>query len=371
MDSGIASYLYSKYAGSMAYIAVESTDGTPGIGSAFHVGEGVFVTARHVVEHKRIVELAMTERTNVRLEGDEATGAQTFIDDGKEKYPVHRVDNGLLQVRQGPFFHPNQKVDVAVFQVAEIDDRTPHVQLGDHLDDWLGAGDFVLTEVIILGYPPIPLTNAPHLVAARAEVNAQVDLREGEHVHFILSSMPRGGFSGGIAVTESEVALGVVTSSLLTNGKESELGFFAVLSVEPIFVCLAEHKMLPACQAEGWDDFWNLDKIADFYDPTQDSDAPLSITVLASIDVFDDGKRFYIEVTCDKDKNLLEKAIASAEHELMECATRRVEVRPGMVKVEICTFSSENSELLVRAADAVSNVFIGVGLVPRRPIPRN
>jgi hypothetical protein len=107
------------------------------------------------------------------------------------------------------------------------------------------------------------MTKAPHLVAARAEVNAQVVLRGEKHVHFILSAMPRGGFSGGLAVAEDEYVLGVITSSLLTNQKESELGFFAVLSVEPIFVCLSEHKMLPACQAEGWDGLWNLDKVAD------------------------------------------------------------------------------------------------------------
>jgi hypothetical protein len=148
----------------MAYVAVEAPDGTPSIGSAFHVREGVFVTARHVVEHMRIVEIGTTERTYVRLEGNEAIDARTFIKDDQGEYPVHRVDNGVLQVHRGPFSHPNHRVDVAVFQVADIDGRTPFVRLGSHLDDWLGASDFILTEAIILGYPPIPLTNSPHLV---------------------------------------------------------------------------------------------------------------------------------------------------------------------------------------------------------------
>lgn len=250
MDSGKARYLYSKYSGVMAYVSVAAPDGTPEIGSAFHVGEGVFVTARHVVENMRICEVAMTESTDVRLEGADAVNARIFIHDGPDKHPVHRVDNGVLQVSVGPFFHPDPNVDVAAFQVANIDVRTPYVQIGGHLDDWLGSSDFVLSEGIILGYPPIPLTNAPHLVAARAEVNAQVDLRSAKHVHFILSAMPRGGFSGGLAVTENEFALGVVTCSLLSDNKESELGFFTVLSVEPIYTCLAAHKMLPACQGE-------------------------------------------------------------------------------------------------------------------------
>jgi hypothetical protein len=52
----------------MAYIAVEHPDGTSGIGSAFHVGEGVFVTARHVVDGLRIREIATTERSYIDAE---------------------------------------------------------------------------------------------------------------------------------------------------------------------------------------------------------------------------------------------------------------------------------------------------------------
>jgi hypothetical protein len=48
------------------------SNGDQGIGSAFHVGEGVFVTARHVVEGMTIRELGITESTYVRLEGAEA-----------------------------------------------------------------------------------------------------------------------------------------------------------------------------------------------------------------------------------------------------------------------------------------------------------
>lgn len=363
MDSGKARYLYSMYAGAMAYIAVEDPDGTPGIGSAFHVGEGIFVTARHVVEHKLITEVAMTEHTFVRLEGDEAAGVQAFVHDGQEKYPVHWVNNGVLQIQRGPLFHSNSNVDVAVFQVSDIDTYTPFIRLGGHLDDWLGVSDFVLTEAIVLGYPPIPLTYTPHLVAARAEVNAQVDLRGTEHVHFILSSMPRGGFSGGLAVTESEIALGVITSSLLTNARESELGFFAVLSVEPIYVCLAEHKMLPDCQAAGWDDCWNLDTLY-FHPPSQDANVIRNSLLTASVSVFDDGKRFYIEISCDEDTNILEAALATVERELKNCATQRIEVRPGMVKIAIASPNSETGELLRRASNAASQVFIAAGLIP-------
>lgn len=362
MNSGIAHHLYAKYAGAMAYIAVEASDGTPGIGSAFHVGEGVFVTARHVVENQRIVKVAVTEKACVRLKGEEAVGAREFIVEGNDKYPMHTVYAGEMKVHKGPFYHPNEHVDIAVLQVANIDDRMPFVRLGDHLDDWLGESDFILSEVIILGYPPIPLTNRPHLVAARAEVNAKVDIRGSDHVHFVLSAMPRGGFSGGLALTESEIALGVVTSSLLNNYKESELGFFTVITVEPIYVCLAEYKLLPVCQAEGWDDFWNMEKVAYFYDPARNPDAPQMVSICASLSIFNDGKIVYLEISCDDDADLLENAIRSVEDELVKCLPRRVGMRAGIVKVMLDTSNSQTGALLLRAFKGASSVFEAAGL---------
>ncbi len=40
-----------------ASVAVETTEGDQSIGTAFHIGEGVYLTARHVLEGKRIVEI--------------------------------------------------------------------------------------------------------------------------------------------------------------------------------------------------------------------------------------------------------------------------------------------------------------------------
>lgn len=53
----------------------------------------------------------------------------------------------------------------------------PWIPPGGHLDDWLEAKDFILSEAILLGDPQISQTTESILVAARAEVNASVDLR--------------------------------------------------------------------------------------------------------------------------------------------------------------------------------------------------
>jgi hypothetical protein len=157
MDSGRARKLYEKYAGAMAYVSIEDAQGDRRIGSAFHIGEGVFVTARHVVEGNRILEMAMTEPADIRLTGADAVTAKTKVRKGDEEFAFHRVDNGVLHMSQPPRFHRDTDVDVAVFEVSGIDPLTPYAPLGAHMDDWIGRGDFVLTEAIILGYPPISI----------------------------------------------------------------------------------------------------------------------------------------------------------------------------------------------------------------------
>src|SRR5579871_2832680 len=172
----------------MAFIAVDHPDGSHGIGSCFHVGEGVFVTARHVVDGVRIREIGTTVDTFVDVDAGASDATTTLRNpDGSER-PVHCVESRPFELDSGPHFHPSDTVDVATFRVKEFDSHMPWVPLGSHLDDWLGENDFVLAEAIVLGYPPIPLTLTPHLIAARAEINAQVDLRGENHVHFILSA---------------------------------------------------------------------------------------------------------------------------------------------------------------------------------------
>ena len=55
MDRATANKLYRNHAGAMAYGEV-SENGDRKIGTAFHVGSGVFLTARHVVERTKIIQ---------------------------------------------------------------------------------------------------------------------------------------------------------------------------------------------------------------------------------------------------------------------------------------------------------------------------
>lgn len=98
------------------------------------------------------------------------------------------------------------------------------IPLGGHLDDYLGQHELVLYRTLVLGYPPIPLTKVPKIVASVGEVNALIELYDGSHhPHFLISTMARGGFSGSpvlVAYNEDNpdsgtAVLGIVTQSLI------------------------------------------------------------------------------------------------------------------------------------------------------------
>lgn len=250
--------LYLRYGCCMAYIAVLK-DGDEQIGSAFHVGDGVFVTARHVLEGAVVKEMRLTDPDlfyRSQLFPKEPNGSYSIKPDTPRQCLKH---DGLLEVIGVPWFHEDDRIDVAIIRTSGMSPAAHYIPLGRHLDDWIGRGDFELGEVLVLGYPPIPFTREPGLIAAASYVNAVVDLDLGgkSFVHFLLSGVPRGGFSGGVALSRWGFALGVVTQSLLNQVGPAELGYFAATSIEVVWECLAQSKMLPEAQKDGWDGLWD------------------------------------------------------------------------------------------------------------------
>ncbi|MBT1514366.1 trypsin-like peptidase domain-containing protein [Bradyrhizobium sp. SRL28] len=244
----------------MAYIDICKPDGSRGIGSAFHVGNNVFVTARHVVENNEILEIKITEpigisaeeyfRDVLKLENPDERAEQHKKAWGAERTTLMSHWLEPLKIIEGPKYHDHPDVDVAVFRVEKTHANVGAIKLGVHFDDWVYRGNWQLSDAIVLGYPPIPLTNSPALIAARAEINAFVVPRHAPFIHFILSATPRGGFSGGVAIHEDGDALGVITSSFLDGDLPEQIGFFAVLSIEAIIHCLAINDLYPDFQRQ-------------------------------------------------------------------------------------------------------------------------
>jgi len=316
MDSDTLRQLYDRYASAVAFVSVVNKDGDESIGTAFHIGDGVFVTARHVVEDHKIVKIATTEYGRRYIE-EQSESRDTRI---RVEY-THRPGEGhLLSV---PLFHPDENVDVAALRVEGID--APAIPLGDHLDDWLGT-ELVMRSVVVLGYPPIPFSRTPALVASRAEVNAIVDKYTGGHPHFILSAMARGGFSGGPALIDYGCSLGVVTEALGRDNQPLELGYLAVLSVEPIYDCLAHHEIVPSEIDRVWEGFWNT-RSAYFTDPKN----PPGFQHV-SVDIYRGVLGLSLTVFCD-DRALLESAVAEATTPFGRDLSKTEEIHDKMIKI--------------------------------------
>ncbi len=219
--------LYDLYRYCMVHIVVKTSTGDYANGAGFHIGDGYLVTARHVVENQVIVSVS-----GYRYSSDDISIKKIF-------YPSDpRVDLALLATDFSLQYFL-EKVTITDTG-GNSSEKVGLIPLGGHLDDWLGD-ELVLSKVLVMGYPPIPLSQEPVLVAVQGEINAIVDKYCGPHPHFVISSIPRGGFSGGPVISEYNFLLGIFVESLLEADQTVELGFASVLSIEPLLVLLQEN----------------------------------------------------------------------------------------------------------------------------------
>jgi hypothetical protein len=186
--------LYHLYKPCVVRITVKNSYGDLATGVGFHIGDGYILTARHVIESKEIEEIAPHHYTAKNISAKQ----RFYPSDSKIDLAVLHTDFSLahymefVTILREEGGTPAQKIDFIPF--------------GDHLNDWLGD-ELLMTKVLIMGFPVIPLSSRPELVAVEGEVSAIIDKYSGPHPHFILSSIPRGGFSGGPVISERGILL--------------------------------------------------------------------------------------------------------------------------------------------------------------------
>lgn len=235
-----------------AYVAVRHENGDQSIGTAFHIGNGIYLTARHVVENEILEVCPVTHGTLyedellVRVPTLSSTGC--MIDGVPSLVPSWSLDHNAELKIEGPFFHENPDVDVAAFKLIGIDQNTPYMLIGGHYDDWIVDASWLLSNGVAFGYPPIPFTTEPILVTATVEINAVADTTLDRYVRFVVSGPPRGGFSGGPVWHEWGFVLGMIVQSLENMTARNEGGFFTVLSIEALRECLEFHGLMPDFQ---------------------------------------------------------------------------------------------------------------------------
>lgn len=168
-----------RYLHCVLYVEVIKPSGDVGIGTAFHIGDGYLLTARHVVEGNRIKSTGWNGRPLEVAISDVLLPESEDVD-----LALMRTDFALRAYPQPAPGQDHLRPSVP---------KSDHIEIGGHLDDWIGD-ELLLEGVIVIGYPPVPRSNAPVLVAARGEINAVIDLYSGgTHPQFVISPMARGG----------------------------------------------------------------------------------------------------------------------------------------------------------------------------------
>jgi S1-C subfamily serine protease len=218
----------------MVRITIRTEEGDLTNGAAFHIGDGWLATAAHVVKSGEIEEI-VTEYANQYLKID--------------KIICHGDENVDLAIIKTNFDLDHYLTMTTIANPPDGFVQTDQILIGGHMDDWIGD-ELVLSKVLLMGYPPVPLSNSAVLLAAEGEINAIVDKYNGPHPHFIISCMGRGGYSGGPVLSEYGFLLGVFTETLIKNNQALEFGYSSAVSVEPLLTLLHENKIYPGKNRE-------------------------------------------------------------------------------------------------------------------------
>lgn len=325
---------YVRAAGAVAFVAIIDAHQDQGIGSAFHIGDGIFVTARHVVDGMTIREIATTKSAHLAEEA------------GGKIVPPRR-----MAIVDGPYFGP-EGLDVAVFRVDLSDTPLPAITVSQHTDYSLWESDLVLSDVLIIGYPPIPFTTEPSQLVTLGQINAIVRVHHSPVLHFIASATARGGFSGGPVLDHTGVAVALVTESLGEGGKPVETGYMSLLSIEPALdLAAAKFGFSPYGGFPGrYSDALFAAKFSDRAGTSLNS-----FIYDASLYVYDDDRDVFVEINC-ADPALLEQAVATFSS---HTPLTRHDVDDGSILYT--PVNNPPAALLLKAGEAVGALFEAAG----------
>lgn len=171
---------YNNYVNSIHYKANFWKLNNLKITDDINIGSGFFITPNTIVTCKHVYQELIRDKTYIE-------------DENGKKYTVAQV-----------IPHPNEKIDIIKLITKEPFDFFTH-----SIED-----NIILTEkVIVFGYPPIPLSSRPFLMANLGEVSSIVDNYLDGTDCIILSCILRPGNSGGPIINEYGKLIGISTQN--------------------------------------------------------------------------------------------------------------------------------------------------------------
>jgi len=167
-------------------------NGTNNIGTGFLISPNCVATARHIPDQLVDFEVASEDGTPL---------------------PPHRR---VLVLR-------NKKIDVAIIELSQPVSGLQPMRLTDDVD--------VLEDLVVMGYPPVAMTDGPYLLANKGEITARVNRYDNNAADLLISSLLRGGYSGGPAVNQRGNVVGVMTENLYRQTAEENQDRNAALGI--------------------------------------------------------------------------------------------------------------------------------------------
>jgi hypothetical protein len=228
--------LLGRYRKCLVRLETRADDST-GIGTAFHIGDGWLVSAAHNLRRRELVSALLDDEIRGGP-GRQLTVKRVILSDSTADLALIETDFELSFYMDRTTIHGRPKGW-----------KVDHIPIGGHLDDWLDGG-LVMSRYVVMGYPQVPGTTARPLMADGGYVNAIVDPALREHPYFVVSGLPREGFSGGPVLSEYDFLLGVITDAFPVHEESIGLPMAAAISVEPLWSMLIDNDIYPGSNGD-------------------------------------------------------------------------------------------------------------------------
>lgn len=209
-----ASHVADRLRHSLVWLTGTTTSGDAAAGSGCHVLEDTVLTCAHVVEDMRLDEAVSI--------GGRPHKIRSVVSDSKADVAVVKIHGPALLVNPDLCFREPQ----------------------------------ILEEVLIAGYPTVPLSAEPVMMVQRGEICGLVERPVIGPQTVLFSAIARPGNSGGPVVSLGGQIVGMVSRSLerssMPNGTPGPLPFFAAVApgaIRESFARLTDGESLP------WEDY--------------------------------------------------------------------------------------------------------------------